>query len=1088
MSCRSSRSGPGYHELAVVPASDRIGKMIPTEKISTESGIVLFIQKRLWEDAVELVIRSEGGKERFILHWGLRREAGGEWHVPPKGNWPSGSHPFDHAALQTPFEGEITVRIDLAFLSGFKFLDFVLFFPAEGSWDNNLGKNYRIEIPSPPAPPEPSSSGPGETKIQPANIESLAGEIISKEMGKGSWTLMHRFNLCYDQLGKVAEGDVEGLALLYVWLRFSALRQLDWQRNYNTKPLELGHALDRLSTRLAERYRGAPQERTMIRLMLGTLGRGSDAQRVRDEVLAIMHRHQIKEVAGHFMEEWHQKLHNNTTPDDMVICEAYLDFLRSDGDLDVFYRRLKEGGVTKARLESFERPIKSRPDFIPGLKDALIHDFENFLAILNAVHSGTDLDAAYDGAKYLLGPELAGLVDSVRQEGKKGRAREKVNDLAGRIIEARRGLAGLLFLRENKKPGETRNLLFLDMALADRLRVIVERNLETGLSLEEAAGLVSSTLENVCLSEGREEFDRCLKFWKRLEEMPPLKKPWALRAVADCERTGRAIGDFASGLNALLVPKAGRLGEAFHAEPWTIELFSEEVLRGSPAFALSAVISRLEPALRKIAGIGDWQVVSLGHLKTKTKTKTKKASGRVTIVKKLHEIVGRGILSGEGPAGEAQIIITDEIHGDEEIPSGVAAIITSRPVDRLSHLAIRARNAGIFFAACLDPEQMERIKAAAGREMALGVEASGQVSMEETGIGKGVFDFEGQGQAAPEKRKKIVRLSGTALAAVKPSEYAITFADFSEGNVGYKSINLRRLMGLLPDWISLPASMAIPFGVFEKTLGLKENGEIERRLRELEGGLDGGNFEKTLEEMRAAVLRLKAPSGLKDSIRQTAAHLGISFPEDFEGAWTSIKRVWASKWNERACLSRKANGMPHSDLFMSVLIQEAVEADFGFVIHTANPFTLDKEEIYAEAVFGLGETLAGNFPGLALSFTFRKKGARRARIVSMPSKSAGHIAQKHALIFRSDSNGEDLAGYAGAGLYDSFMLPPPVETVLDYSGSRLVWDEAFLMDFTSEMAKLGMAVEKAVGKGAQDIEGAYSKGRFYVVQARPEVL
>jgi hypothetical protein len=27
------------------------------------------------------------------------------------------------------------------------------------------------------------------------------------------------------------------------------------------------------------------------------------------------------------MEEWHQKLHNNTTPDDVPICSAYLAFL-----------------------------------------------------------------------------------------------------------------------------------------------------------------------------------------------------------------------------------------------------------------------------------------------------------------------------------------------------------------------------------------------------------------------------------------------------------------------------------------------------------------------------------------------------------------------------------------------------------------------------------------------------------------------------------------------------------------------------------------------------------------------------------------
>src|SRR5439155_18823905 len=112
-------------------------------------------------------------------------------------------------------------------------------------------------------------------------------------------------------------------ALLFLWLRFSAIRQLDWQRNYNPKPRELAHAQDRLTLKLAEAYVREPLNRDLIRLLVICLGRGGEGQRIRDEILQIMHRHHIKEVAGHFIEEWHQKLHNNTTPDDVVICEGY---------------------------------------------------------------------------------------------------------------------------------------------------------------------------------------------------------------------------------------------------------------------------------------------------------------------------------------------------------------------------------------------------------------------------------------------------------------------------------------------------------------------------------------------------------------------------------------------------------------------------------------------------------------------------------------------------------------------------------------------------------------------------------------------
>ena len=82
-----------------------------------------------------------------------------------------------------------------------------------------------------------------------------------------------------------------------------------------------------------------------VRAMLGTVGRGGNAQAVRDEILNIMHRHHVKEVGGTWMEQWHQKLHNNTTPDDVGICEAYIAFLQAKGDNGVYWRVLSENGA-----------------------------------------------------------------------------------------------------------------------------------------------------------------------------------------------------------------------------------------------------------------------------------------------------------------------------------------------------------------------------------------------------------------------------------------------------------------------------------------------------------------------------------------------------------------------------------------------------------------------------------------------------------------------------------------------------------------------------------------------------------------------
>jgi alpha-glucan,water dikinase len=176
-------------------------------------------------------------------------------------------------------------------------------------------------------------------------------------------------------------------------------------------------------------------------------------------------------------------------------------------------------------------------------------------------------------------------------------------------------------------------------------------------------------------------------------------------------------------------------------------------------------------------------------------------------------------------------------------------------------------------------------------------------------------------------------------------------------------------------------------------------------------------------------------------------------------------------------------GMPHENLFMAVLIQQVVPADYAFVIHTINPSTGKSDELFAEAVLGLGETLVGNHPGRALSFVCDKTTSRQA-LLSYPSKSVGLYGG--GLIFRSDSNGEDLAGYAGAGLYDSVLLEPPRAVELDYTQEPLVWDEGFRKNLIATVARIGVEIERLSGS-PQDIEGAVTQGKYFVVQTRPQV-
>jgi alpha-glucan, water dikinase len=1156
------------------------------EKIVAASGVALAVEKFLKDDgSVEVTIHIENHKQ-CLLHWGLRRSDQPRWQIPPRSVWPEGTRAYDQVAVQTPFPGRngrglITIVLDRTMDSSS--LDFVLYFPENGRWDNNNGRNYQILIPKserpaqalsqipqddivkgqvcyentyridqshqlivavtqdqkryhiilstdipgplalhwgvtmrsrhewnlPPAvmfPPgtivvqetaaqTPFSGNAAASRLlleideheaplgmvfvlkqvdtgrwlkdrggnfyvpilgirestvtlKEAELTRLADEIIEREMSPNSWTLMHRFNLCYELLDRV-RGSSEGLALIYVWLRFSAIRQLDWQRNYNTKPRELSHALDRLTLKLSDRYVQEPEEREWIRLIMTTLGRGSNGQEVRDEILRIMHRHHIKEVTGHFLEEWHQKLHNNTTPDDVVICEAYLGFLKSNGNLDEFYRILEAGGVTGERLRSFDRPIKSHPDFVSHLKDALVPDFEHFLGILKAVHSGTDLGTAIHSARYLFDGEMHALADFVWQ--RRDDRSIPPSQMVRRVAVWRSRLKVML---ENRDNG-ARDLLFLDLALEQFSRSLVERNLDALLSADELVDLIPGVTENLALSRSNEELMRGMTHWQRLQTMPRFDREWSLQAKAVLDRLGRVVGDFIDLYYSVLQPKAVFLGGAFHAAPWSVDLFSEEVIRGQLEFALSALLRRLDPILRKQAHLGNWQVVSPGS-----------ATGYIEVAPRLRSLQGRVF-------SRPTVVVAEKVGGDEEIPEGVTAVITPGATDIVSHVAVRARNVGLLFADCYDPETIARLKSFEGQLLSLRVTSSGDV----------VFD-EGQGE---------IEATGASILTVQPrlrrpffQSYAVTAKDFNDRQVGGKSNNIRLLVGKLPKWVGLPRSVALPFGVFEKVLLEEPNREVFERYEELAANVDSvPEYQRLarLAELQTTIMDLKTPLELPASLQVVMEQSGLSWPEKWDDAWTCIKRVWASKWNDRAYLSRKAMGIPHQDLFMAVLIQEVIEADYSFVIHTVNPVSGNRDEIYAEVVLGLGEALVGNYPGRALSFTSRK-GVHEPEITAFPSKSLGLYGG--GLIFRSDSNGEDLAGFAGAGLYDSFLLPPPRKIPLDYADEPLCWNDHFRKNFLVNIAVIGTMVERVLDY-PQDIEGAYSRGQYFVVQTRPQV-
>ena len=105
---------------------------------------------------------------------------------------------------------------------------------------------------------------------------------------------------------------------------------------------------------------------------------------------------------------------------------------------------------------------------------------------------------------------------------------------------------------------------------------------------------------------------------------------------------------------------------------------------------------------------------------------------------------------------------------------------------------------------------------------------------------------------------------------------------------------------------------------------------------------------------------------------------------------------------------------------------------------------------------------------------------------SLPSKLVSHHIPKgvSTIIARSDSNGEDLEGFAGAGLYDSVTVKPPKSRAVNYADEWIVWDAKRRQELMAKLAELAVAIEVEM-KAPQTSRGASSEATSRPAEPQP---
>jgi phosphoglucan,water dikinase len=276
--------------------------------------------------------------------------------------------------------------------------------------------------------------------------------------------------------------------------------------------------------------------------------------------------------------------------------------------------------------------------------------------------------------------------------------------------------------------------------------------------------------------------------------------------------------------------------------------------------------------------------------------------------------------------------------------------------------------------------------------------------------------------------------------------------------------------------------MVIPFGVMERALS--DSPDLGRRYSELvqqlmvnktnDNAPVTGHFANLIREIQLPRvileevkrrfrpdrrLAVRSSANTEDLEQFAGAGLHESvinvLPDEVEPA---IKRVWASLWTERAIQSRRAAGIRHADAHMAVLIQELVNPEFAFVLHTTNPVSRRSSDLYAEIVVGLGETLV----------------------------SAKQEGTPYRLNCEKLTNAVQILAFAD---FSQALVPDRDGGVrketIDYSKIRLSKEPRELEQFGRRLTAVGTFVENAMG-APQDIEGVAVEGQIFLVQSRAQ--
>lgn len=165
-----------------------------------------------------------------------------------------------------------------------------------------------------------------------------------------------------------------------------------------------------------------------------------------------------------------------------------------------------------------------------------------------------------------------------------------------------------------------------------------------------------------------------------------------------------------------------------------------------------------------------------------------------------------------------------------------------------------------------------------------------------------------------------------------------------------------------------------------------------------------------------------------------------------------VKHCWASLFTPRAIFYRFEKGLHTTKISVAVVIQKMVDSEISGIAFSVHPVTEDKNQLIIEAGFGLGEAIVSG--QITPDSYVVEKEPRTIWDVN--------VSTQDRALYKKDSGGNEWRD-----------IPEPKASSQVLSGEQIL-----------ELSKIILNIENHYGFPC-DIEWAFEKGKFYIVQSRP---